>query len=47
MIHNALNNLKSFLERDSDITFKDEMHYIRICFSETIKILLYNIKKKL
>ena len=43
MISKISNNLK----RDSDITYKDELNYIRICFSETIKILLYNIKKRL
>lgn len=47
MIHNTLNKIKSFLERDSDITYKDEVTYISICFFETIKILLYNIKKRL
>ena len=31
--------IKYFLERDSDITYRDEFHYIYITLKEAIKIL--------
>ena len=38
------NKLKYFLERDSDITFYDEWHYIFITVKETIDILSFHLK---
>jgi hypothetical protein len=32
--------IKYFLERDSDITYKEEFNYIFITLKETVKILL-------
>ena len=42
-----ISNIKEFLERDSDITYYDEFNYIKICLLETIRILTYNIKRKI
>ena len=41
-----INKIKHFLERDSDITYYDEIHYISICLKETFNILIYNFNKK-
>ena len=40
------NKLKIFLERDSDITFYDEWHYIYITLFELSKIIIYNVTSK-
>jgi hypothetical protein len=34
-----IKKIKHFLERDSDITYHDEFHYIYTTLKETIKIL--------
>ena len=34
-----IKKIKHFLERDSDITYRDEFHYIYITLKETIKTL--------
>jgi hypothetical protein len=41
-----LNKIKSFLERDSDITYHDEWHYIYITLSETLRILSSRLYSK-
>lgn len=35
----VLKKIQNFLERDKDITYYDEFHYIWICVRETIKII--------
>jgi hypothetical protein len=41
-----LNKIKSFLERDSDITYYDEWHYIYITLNESLKILINHVHSK-
>lgn len=35
----SIKNIRHFLERDSDITYRDEFHYIYITLKETVKIV--------
>ena len=35
-----IKNIRHFMERDSDITYGDEFHYIYITLRETIKIVI-------
>ena len=36
---NIIENITHFMKRDSDITYKDEFHYIYITLKETVKIV--------
>jgi hypothetical protein len=35
----VLKKIKNFLERDKDITYYDEIHYIYITFKELIQVI--------
>jgi len=34
-----LKKIKKFLERDSDVTYYDEFHYIYITFKELVEVI--------